>query len=640
MSLQKKIIATIGLIMAAITCLAITVASFYQNRKIEQEAELAARTLMEEVATVLQVTDSVMSERVRNSMNLLRERGSVLGPASLGEPVRVGERTAPNLLLGGQPQANRFELVDGVARIMDGTATIFSRQGNDFIRIATNVKQEDGKRAVGTLLDPNGAAIKNIREGKPYYGQVDILGNPFLTGYEPIFDAQRQLIGIWYVGYSADLGPLRQVIGGSRILNDGFVALLDARNQVRIHSSHVASEQVQAILDGKVGGWKVHQTEFTPWGYKIVGVYSTDEVSAQITNTMLYLAGGLILIAVLMSAILVGASRGITTRIALLHKAAEQIRHDKDFSRRTGVNGKDELGQLGAAFDELIESFQHALRDVSNTSAHLAAAANEMSAVSRETSDSVNRQRLETDQVATAMNEMAATVQEVARSTSSAADAASDADTEARAGSRVVHQTIDAIDTLANEVEKAASVIQKLETDSEEIGKVLEVIQGIAEQTNLLALNAAIEAARAGEQGRGFAVVADEVRTLASRTQQSTAEINDMIERIRHGTREAVRVMEESQASARRSVQQAAQAGASLDTITNAIRAISDLNAQIASAAEEQRAVAEEINRNIINISNAADQSAEQASKTSQESHELAQLADHLRSLVAQFKIS
>lgn len=640
MSLQKKIALVIALIIAAATLIAVFASAAYQRQSIQQTTEDLSSDLANEVSNLLTVTNGVMSERVRSSMKLLMERGKAKGVAELGDQVQAGSRTAPDLLLGGEPQANRFQLVDGVTEIMGGTATLFTLQGNEFVRISTNVKRADGGRAVGTILDPQGAAIVKIRQGEAFYGQVDILGNPFLTGYEPIRDAAGKVIGIWYVGYSADLQTLAEVIGNARIMERGFVALLDGHDNIRIHSRHVDEKRIAAVLAGEEPGWKVHRTDFTPWGYEIVTAYSTDEVRDRIAETSIFITLGLMAVGVLVGLILILASRGLTRRIGLLHQAVERIRRDKNLTVRTGVRGKDEIGRLGVAFDELITSFQSAFNHVSSSSRQLATAADRMAEISNRASDSVKSQQQETDQVATAMNEMTATVQDVANNATSAAESARHADIEAKNGSRVVSETIDAIDGLSKEVQKASSVIEKLENDSEEIGKIIEVIRDIAEQTNLLALNAAIEAARAGEQGRGFAVVADEVRTLASRTQQSTSEIHDMISRIQEGTREAVAVMQESRQSAERSVRQAARAGESLDSITQAVGSITDMNTQIAGAAEEQSAVAEEINRNIVNISTAADRSTVSADETSAQSAALARLANQLEDLVAQFKIA
>ena len=300
---------------------------------------------------------------------------------------------------------------------------------------------------------------------------------------------------------------------------------------------------------------------------------------------------------------------------------------------------QDEIGDLFGSFGRMVASLRTIIGDVTGSTAQLASAAEEMSAVTEQTSQGVKQQQTETDQIATAMNEMSATVQDVARNAAAAAQAARQADEQASDGKQVVTQTIEAIDTLAGEVEKASQVIQKLEGDSISIGAVLDVIKGIAEQTNLLALNAAIEAARAGEQGRGFAVVADEVRTLAQRTQQSTQEIRKMIESLQSGAKNAVQVMLGGKRQAQMSVEQAAKAGAALETITRAVATITDMNTQIASAAEEQSAVAEEMNRNIVNISQVANQTAEGAHQTANGSADMAQLAGRLQAAVGRFRI-
>ena len=268
---------------------------------------------------------------------------------------------------------------------------------------------------------------------------------------------------------------------------------------------------------------------------------------------------------------------------------------DGDLRRRINVKGNDGIDELGRIFNDFIEKLQSIISQVINDSSNLVGVASHLNTISASSSDSALQQQTQIEQVATAMNEMTATASEVATNARSAAEAASAADNDVNSGMEIVSQTVSSINSLASEVERANEVIRTLQSDSEEIGSVLDVIRGIAEQTNLLALNAAIEAARAGEQGRGFAVVADEVRTLASRTQQSTEEIQAMIERLQTGANDAVNVMEASHIQAKNSVDQASETGAALQKITSAVNTINQMNLHISNAAEQQTEVAHEI---------------------------------------------
>jgi methyl-accepting chemotaxis protein len=328
----------------------------------------------------------------------------------------------------------------------------------------------------------------------------------------------------------------------------------------------------------------------------------------------------------------------ITQGVNLVELTAQKLA-DGDLSARVDYGNKDELGQISTAFNKMADRFHDAISEVKDSVTQLASAAEETSTVTTQTNQGINQQLTETSQVATAMNEMSATVQEVARNAVDAAEAAREADSTFHQGKQVIDKVIDAIGELAKEVDEAASVIQKLEAESMNIGSVLDVIKSIAEQTNLLALNAAIEAARAGEQGRGFAVVADEVRTLAGRTQESTQEIEEMISNLQSGANNAVKVMEGGKEMTQVGVDQAAAAGEALQTINTAVEHISNMNTQIASAAEEQSSVTEEINRSIVSINEVAEQSAGGAQQTAQASDDLARLAEQLKGLVGRFKM-
>lgn len=310
-----------------------------------------------------------------------------------------------------------------------------------------------------------------------------------------------------------------------------------------------------------------------------------------------------------------------------------------DLTQRLNVVGNDELAQLAHAFNLFVDKIHKLVNQVVNTTSQIAASVTEVSTTSQLTSDQVSTQQNETDQVANSISHLNEMVQNVARHAAGAAEAAGLADQETTKGQIIIGETIENIQLLANEVERARDVINALENDSEQIGNVLDVIRGIAEQTNLLALNAAIEAARAGEQGRGFAVVADEVRTLAHRTQQSTQDIQQMIENLQSGAASAVAVMDEGHERAQNTQKQASIATEALAAITNAVDKINEMNGQIATAASEQTTVSEEISRNVDTIKQVVGETSVMAQKTASEGQEMSQLIDSLQSHIGKFRI-
>ncbi|MFM4982263.1 methyl-accepting chemotaxis protein [Aeromonas veronii] len=299
----------------------------------------------------------------------------------------------------------------------------------------------------------------------------------------------------------------------------------------------------------------------------------------------------------------------------------------------------DELGTLAKGFGEMQTNLRTLVSEVSGSVVQLSSAAEEISSVASQSANNMNAQQHELNQLATAMNEMQATVQEVSRNTSDAASAATSASETAEIGAQTVNDSILRIERVAGAIESTAVVIRQLGDDSRNIGMVLEVIRGIAEQTNLLALNAAIEAARAGEQGRGFAVVADEVRTLAKRTQDSTSQINTIIAELQQRAEQAGSTMQQSQELMSTTVATAREAGESISQISGSVSSISHMNIQIATATEEQGAVSEELNRNVVNISHASEEVAAGATQMAQACNELNHLATQLQDMVRRFRV-
>ena len=310
-----------------------------------------------------------------------------------------------------------------------------------------------------------------------------------------------------------------------------------------------------------------------------------------------------------------------------------------DLSQNIRCQSYSEIATMLQGIEGMREQLRHIVESLLGYTGALQREASEASRIAAETSEGASRQLTETQSVATAMNQMSATVMEVANSATAAAQAADRANERTTEGLSTTGEVRQSIETLAQKVSSGAEAIRRVEQESDAIGQILDVIRGIAEQTNLLALNAAIEAARAGEQGRGFAVVADEVRTLASRTQESTSEIQAMIERLQNGTQQAVGIMEEGREQAEQSVDRAQLAAQALESIAEAVREISQMNTQIATAAEQQSTVAEEINRSVHRISEVAEISTEGARQAADSNRRIAELADQLQALTARFRL-
>ncbi|AZE12351.1 Methyl-accepting chemotaxis sensor/transducer protein [Pseudomonas chlororaphis subsp. aureofaciens] len=442
-------------------------------------------------------------------------------------------------------------------------------------------------------------------------------------------------------GYSADASKLSQRLDQLDQANGGeLIRLLSASPQTQ--SLHDDSElKVLAPFTPIPGG--------KPWGVLLqvperVLVGPAEALKNQLdqsnkAGTLVEL--GLGLLAAVLGLLLVWLMARSVTRpiLGVAHMLEDIASGEGDLTRRLAYDKQDELGQLAGWFNRFLDKLQPIIAEVKRSVQDARGTADQSSAIATQTSAGMEQQYRQVDQVATASHEMSATAQDVARSAAQAAQAARDADQATRQGLSVIDRTTASIDHLAADMSTAMTQVEGLAANSEKIGTVLEVIRAIAEQTNLLALNAAIEAARAGEAGRGFAVVADEVRNLARRTQESVEETRQVIEELQSGTQEVVGSMGNSHRQAQGSVEQVGQAVTALRQIGDAVTVISDMNLQIASAAEEQSAVAEEINNNVATIRDVTESLSEQANESARVSQSLNSLANQQQSLMDQFRV-
>ncbi|MCW2290879.1 methyl-accepting chemotaxis protein [Pseudomonas sp. BIGb0408] len=468
-------------------------------------------------------------------------------------------------------------------------------------------------------LDPD---PKNI---DTYVGQYEARNKVLMQNiqdFEPFVDTpDEQRI---YDQFRKDFAAYQRGMGESFVL---------ARSGDRQALNKLLLVDMKPVVDG-TGAQLAELGEIYGKGIENEGKVSAEE----------YAQSRLVVIAVILLAALVTVLLAwLLTRsiVGPLKNAVQAAQHvaDGDLTKRIEVDGRDEVSQLQTSLAQMQQRLRETLAEISGSSTQLAAAAEELNMVTEEAGRGLQQQNDEIEQAATAVNEMSAAVDEVARNAVSTSEASKASNQSAQVGQTRVSETIAAISGLSGEVEGTSTLVQRVAEQSQEIGKVLDVIRAIAEQTNLLALNAAIEAARAGESGRGFAVVADEVRALAHRTQNSTQEIEQMVSSMRTGASQALTSMQSSTSRARETRELAQSAGTALNDITNGISEMYERNLVIASAAEEQAQVAREVDRNLVNIRDLSVQSATGAHQTSASSHELSRLAADLSRLVGRFSV-
>ena len=491
-------------------------------------------------------------------------------------------------------------------------------------------------------------AIFQVQKEVDHLVWVNDLANVFILDaeFQGQLDPTRCDFGQWYYGFRGSDAYAQAPAAFRRIFD-----AIESPHQA-LHQS--ATRILRAVDAGnRQQGLAIYQRESLGYLEALRALLNSlgaqlaeqrDAVMTQAERTT-WVATATMILAALLAVALAGLLGWLLTR-AIVTPLQDTTRHlrsiaegEGDLTQRLPIRSRDEVADLSAAFNGFAERVHGLVKQVVEASGQLAAAADQLAATSGETRQQVHTQQLEVEQVVTAMHQMATTVQEVANNAAETASATDATDDQSKVGTEEVERTIESIQSLAQQVEDSSKIISTLSADSDEIGKILEVIRGIAEQTNLLALNATIEAARAGEQGRGFAVVADEVRTLAARTQDATKDVREMIERLQSSAAKAVASMGEGRDKARGGVEQAARAGESLQVISHSIGTINAMSTRIAGAAEQQSTVAMKVNRNVENISDEVKQTAAGADQIAATSETLSALAADLQSRVRRFKV-
>ncbi|MDZ3827765.1 MULTISPECIES: methyl-accepting chemotaxis protein [Pseudomonas] len=654
---RARIASQLGLALAVILAIVISGSTVFALRSLDtanlatREEHLAseARLLADQLSTF----HGTLRESTQRLSGLFEKRFSSGLSIHPDEPVTVAGTQTPGLHLGDEVLNNNFKQVDEFKQMTAGVATLFVRSGEDFVRVSTSLTKQDGTRAIGTLLDHAHPAYAKLMAGQGYVGRALLFDRSYMTQYTPVRDGSGKVIAVLFVGFDYTDAQNIQFdnLKRFRIGQSGSLALLDEQNKWLVAPAGVqALDQAVPVIKGlaakpgKGEFWSDTSEDFYsiavpfdggPWS--VVASMPKAEIRAVTWSVGTQLAIGSLLAMLLAVGSVVWLLRSKLAPLSDLVRQAEALGAG-DLSVRLNVSSNDEIGQLSRAFNQMSQALSTMVEHIRRASEEVNSRAQALSGLSGGAYEGMEQQSGEITSMAGAVEEFSATSLNIADNMGNTQRLAQENAQQTQIGRSSMEEASSSLEQIAGALNTTATVINTLGQRSQEIGGIVSVITSIAEQTNLLALNAAIEAARAGEQGRGFAVVADEVRSLASRTRQATDEISSMIHSIQQETGNAISTMEQGNVLMQEGLSRNANVASALARIDEQSRSAGQQFAAITTATQEQSSTATLLSSNLQSIALANSEQREVVSNLAVTAKELEKLAADLRSEVDRFR--